>query len=58
MRHDTQTLVGMTTGALKEHYDEVKADYLKRSGKDGRLESYLMTVNSYLQMADKKESVE
>jgi hypothetical protein len=56
-RHDSQTLIGMSTDALKDHYEQVKSDYVAKTGTDGRTQVYLMTVNSYVQMKEEEDKI-
>jgi hypothetical protein len=48
-KYNIQTLAGMSLDALKTHYDAVKEDYLKLSGRDSRTQAYLMQVNGWIQ---------
>lgn len=57
MKHDNQTLIGMSAEALKAHYEQVKSDYVSKVGTDARTQVYLMTVNSYFQMKEDEDKI-
>ncbi|MEC1157561.1 hypothetical protein [Cytobacillus horneckiae] len=50
-----QTLAGMSVDALKNHYAEVKTQYMQRDGRDTRTQAYLSQVDTWIQ---KSESVQ
>lgn len=47
-----ETLAGISVNALKTHYEEVKAQYLQREGRDTRTQAYLQGINSWIQKAE------
>ncbi|MFB7304068.1 hypothetical protein [Heyndrickxia sporothermodurans] len=54
MRLDTQTLSGMSIEALKAHYEDAKKSYLDTNTRDTRTQSYLMTVDGYIQKLEQE----
>lgn len=55
-RLTTQTLQGMSLNALKNHYKKVYDDFQKTSSRDSRTMSYLLTVDSYIQLKQQEET--
>lgn len=58
MKHDGQTLEGMTLNSLKEHYNSVKDSYVASNCKDTRTHAYLMRVDSWIQIREQQEATE